>query len=137
MLDRSKQDFAQEVQQKFGKCPISLLIDSTGADILNTSFDLMRNLGHVISFGEASGKPYDNLWSQLVLRSLTFSRLHIGHLDNQSSDWLNAQKTLQEMIKNRKLKLFIEHIFSIVDFKLAYQLLASRKVSGKILLKTK
>ena len=137
VLDRTKQQFTDQIQQKFGKSPIRLLIDSTGADILNDSFDLMQNLGHVVSYGEASGKPYENLWSQLVLRSLTFSRLHIGHIDHQSDEWLQSQATIQEMIKDKKLKLFIEHTFSIEDFDLAYQSLDSRKVSGKILIKIK
>ena len=57
VLDRTKQQFTEEIQQKFGKSPIRLLIDSTGADILNDSFDLMQNLGHVVSYGEASGQP--------------------------------------------------------------------------------
>ena len=74
VLDRTKHDFTNEIQQKFGKTPVRLLIDSTGAEILNDSFDLMQNLGHVVSYGEASGKPYDNLWSQLVLR---LSLIHI------------------------------------------------------------
>ena len=97
----------------------------------------MQNLGHVVSYGEASGKPYDNLWSQLVLKSLTFSRLHIGHINHQSEEWLQSQIKIQEMIKNRELEIFIEHIFSLDDFNMAYQALDSRKVSGKILIKIK
>ncbi len=137
VLDRTKQDFTYEIEKKFGKNPIRLLFDSTGAKILNSSFDLMQNLGHVISYGEASGKPYDNLWSQLVLRSLTFSRLHIGHINHQSEEWEHAQITIQEMIKNGELKLFTEHIFSLKDFDSAYHALDSRKVAGKILIKIK
>ena len=41
------------------------------------------------------------------------------------------------MIKYKKLALFIEHIFAIEDFDLAYQSLDSRKISGKILIKIK
>jgi len=137
VLDRTKQDFTYEIEKKFGKNPIRLLFDSTGAKILNSSFDLMQNLGHVISYGEASGKPYDNLWSQLVLRSLTFSRLHIGHINHQSEEWEHAQITIQELIKNGELKLFTEHIFSLKDFDSAYHALDSRKVAGKILIKIK
>jgi NADPH2:quinone reductase len=137
VLDRTQQDFTKEIQQKFGKSPVRLLIDSTGADILNNSFDLMQNLGHVVSYGEASGKPYDNLWSQLVLKSLTFSRLHIGHINHQSEEWLQSQIKIQEMIKNRELEIFIEQIFSLDDFNMAYRALDSRKVSGKILIKIK
>ncbi len=137
VLDRTKQDFTYEIEKKFGKNPIRLLFDSTGAKILNSSFDLMQNLGHVISYGEASGKPYDNLWSQLVLRSLTFSRLHIGHINYQSEEWEHAQITIQELIKHGELKLFTEHIFSLKDFDSAYHALDSRKVAGKILIKIK
>ena len=137
VLDRNKHDFTYEIQKKFGRNPIRLLIDSTGAEILNSSFGLMQNLGHVISYGEASGKPYDNLWSQLVPRSLTFSRLHIGHINHQSEEWAKAQITIHELIKNGKLKLFTEHIFSLYDFDLAYRALDSRKISGKILIKIK
>ena len=123
VVNRATQDFTKEIQQKFGKTPVRLLFDSTGADILNDSFDLMQNLGHVVSYGEASGKPFDNLWAQLVLKSLTFSRLHIGHINHQSEDWLTSQKVIQKMIQNGSLNIFIEHIFTLEEFNQAYQAL--------------
>lgn len=137
VVNRATQDFKKEIQQKFGKTPVRLLFDSTGADILNDSFDLMQNLGHVVSYGEASGKPFDNLWAQLVLKSLTFSRLHIGHINHQSEDWLTSQKVIQKMIQNGSLNIFIEHIFTLEEFNQAYQALESRQVSGKVLLRLK
>ena len=137
VVNRATQDFKKEIQQKFGKTPVRLLVDSTGADILNDSFDLMQNLGHVVSYGEASGKPFDNLWAQLVLKSLTFSRLHIGHINHQSEDWLTSQKVIQKMIQNGSLNIFIEHIFTLEEFNQAYQALESRQVSGKVLLRLK
>ena len=137
VVNRATQDFTKEIQQKFGKTPVRLLIDSTGADILNDSFDLMQNLGHVVSYGEASGKPFDNLWAQLVLKSLTFSRLHIGHINHQSEDWLTSQKVIQKMIQNGSLNIFIEHIFTLEEFNQAYKALESRQVSGKVLLRLK
>jgi NADPH2:quinone reductase len=137
VVNRATQDFTKEIQQKFGKTPVRLLFDSTGADILYDSFDLMQNLGHVVSYGEASGKPFDNLWAQLVLKSLTFSRLHIGHINHQSEDWLTSQKVIQKMIQNGSLNIFIEHIFTLEEFNQAYQALESRQVSGKVLLRLK
>ena len=137
VVNRATQDFTKEIQQKFGKTPVRLLVDSTGADILNDSFDLMQNLGHVVSYGEASGKPFDNLWAQLVLKSLTFSRLHIGHINHQSEDWLTSQKVIQKMIQNGSLNIFIEHIFTLEEFNQSYQALESRQVSGKVLWRLK
>ncbi len=76
----------------------------------------MKTLAHVVSYGEASGKPYTNLWEKLVEKSLTFSRLHIGHMDMTSEFWLEAQVTLQNLIKSGELKLFVEKIFNLNEF---------------------
>ena len=73
VIDRNKSSFVKEINQKYGDNCIDILIDSTGAEILDASFNLMKKLAHVISYGEASGKPYNNLWEKLVEKSLTFS----------------------------------------------------------------
>ena len=44
----------------------------------------IRKLGHVVSFGEAEGRPFPNLWERLVAKSLTFTRFHLGHVDFSS-----------------------------------------------------
>jgi len=137
VIDRSKHNFIEEIETRYGKNPISLLIDSTGAQILDDSFQLMENLGHVVSYGEASGKPYENLWSQLVKKSLTFSRLHIGHIDPCSKGWKEAQNFIQEKLVTEELKLYIDSIYDMNECHLAYEKLESRTVSGKVLIKIK
>ena len=137
VINRNEKDFVKEVSQDFGKNCIELAIDSTGAEVLDKTFMLMKNLGHIVSYGEASGPPYSNLWSRLVSKSLTFSRLHIGHIDSESTAWKQVHKYLQGLIIQNKLRLFIEKILPLENFHTAYQNLESRKVSGKILLKLK
>ena len=111
IIDRTQKNFVEEIELLYGNRPLDLLIDSTGAQILDDSFRLMKNLAHVVSYGEASGKPYSNLWEKLVEKSLTFSRLHIGHMDFTSEYWLDAQIKIQNLIKSGELKLFVEKIF--------------------------
>ncbi len=137
VIDRNQDNFIEEIQKHYGNSPINLLIDSTGAEILDESFKLMKNLAHVVSYGEASGKPYTNLWERLVEKSLTFSRLHIGHMDFMNKYWLDAQLEIQNLIKNGKLKLFVEKVFNLDEIDELYDTLKSRKVSGKLLLKFK
>ena len=137
VIDRSQDNFIEEIQKNYGNRPINLLIDSTGAEILDDSFKLMKNLAHVVSYGEASGKPYTNLWERLVEKSLTFSRLHIGHMDFMNKYWLDAQLEIQNLIKNGELKLFVEKIFDLDEIDKLYNTLQSRKVSGKLILKFK
>ena len=57
---------------------VDKLINSTGASILDRSFACIRKLGHVVSYGEAEGRPLPNLWERLVASSLTFTRLPIS-----------------------------------------------------------
>lgn len=137
VIDRSQNNFVKEIENLYGNTPIDLLIDSTGAEILDDSFQLMRNLAHVVSYGEASGKPYTNLWERLVQKSLTFTRLHIGHMDMTSEYWLVAQEKIQSLIESGELKLFIEEVFELTEFDKLYERLESRGVGGKLLLKFK
>ena len=137
VINRSQKNFVEEIELLYGDRPLDLLIDSTGAEILDNSFRLMKNLAHVVSYGEASGKPYTNLWEKLVEKSLTFTRLHIGHMDMTSEYWLEAQVKIQKLITSGELKLFVEKIFDLNEFDNLYETLQSRRVGGKLLLKFK
>ena len=110
------------------------IVDSTGASILDKSFAAIRPLGHVVSYGEAEGKPYDTLWEQLVRKSLTFTRLHIGHLDYTSDTWRDATKTVLGMIRDGKLRMPIKGIYPMEDVADMFAALASRQTAGKLLL---
>lgn len=81
VINRSEADFVEETLKATGGRGVDKVVDSTGASILDRSFDVIRPLGHVVSYGEAEGKPFPNLWEQLVRKSLTFTRMHLGHLD--------------------------------------------------------
>ncbi len=137
VINRNNSNFVDEIEKKYGINSVDYLIDSTGAEILNDSFKLMKNLAHVISYGEASGKPYQNLWDNLITKSLTFSRLHIGHMDFKSDYWLDAQRKIQDLICAGELKIFIEKVFNLDEIDSLYETLAGRKVGGKLLLEFK
>src|SRR5690606_5306559 len=84
---RDDEDFCAMVRQFTQGRGVDKIIDSTGGSILDRSFEVIRLMGHVVSYGEAEAKPYANLWERLMRRSLTFSRLHIGHVDTGSEAW--------------------------------------------------
>ena len=134
VINRSERRFEDEVLAFTGGEPVDKIIDSTGASILDRSFELIRPLGHVISYGEAEGKPFDNLWERLVRRSLTFTRLHIGHLDCRSDAWAEGAKSMLDHIQKGAVKVPIEGIFPMTDAAAMFEQLASRRISGKLLL---
>jgi NADPH:quinone reductase len=135
VIHRSEEDFAAVANGLTGGRGVDKVIDSTGGSILDNSFDCIRHLGHVVSYGEAEAKPYPNLWERLVRKSLTFTRLHIGHIDTASDAWRTGIERVFAMVAAGELKVPIEHVFEMADVHRMYAMLESRQVAGKLLLK--
>ena len=83
VINRDDEDFVAATLAFTGGKLVDKIVDSTGASILDRSFAAIRNLGHVVSYGEAEGRPFPDLWQRLVTKSLTFTRFHLGHVDFQ------------------------------------------------------
>lgn len=132
---RSEDDFVDACLAMTGGRGVDKVVDSTGASILDKSFDAIKPLGHVVSYGEAEGKPYETLWQRLVSKSLTFTRMHLGHLDYGSLQWREGSSTVLSMIEQRTLKVPIEGTFGLNNVNELYAALASRNTAGKLLLK--
>lgn len=135
VVNRSQADFVEATLEFTKGLGVDKVIDSTGASILDRSFDTIRPLGHVVSYGEAEGPPYPNLWEQLVKKSLTFTRLHLGHLDYGSEDWKNGHQAVLSAIMENTLKVPIEGVFAFEDVGDMFAALESRQLSGKVILK--
>jgi len=132
---RAKHDFCAMVNEFTKGQGVDKVIDSTGGSILDQSFDCIRTLGHVVSYGEAEGKPYPNLWERLVRKSLTFTRLHIGHIDCNSAAWREGAEKVMRLIAAGSLRVPIEGVYDLEDAYEMYQRLESRSVAGKLLLR--
>ncbi|MEL6170258.1 MAG: zinc-binding dehydrogenase [Pseudomonadota bacterium] len=132
---RTEADFVAVCLEMTGGKGVDKVVDSTGASILNRSFEAIRPLGHVVSYGEAEGKPFDTLWEQLVRKSLTFTRLHIGHLDYSSETWHRAVQSVVDMISSGALDIPVKGIFELGEVGKMFDALASRQTAGKLILK--
>lgn len=135
VINRANEDFAAAVLKMTRGKGADKVIDSTGGSILDKSFDCIRVLGHVVSYGEAEARPLPNLWERLVRKSLTFSRLHIGHIDHASIAWANGANTVMGSIASGRIAVPIEGTFGLEDVHAMYARLESRTVAGKLLLK--
>lgn len=132
---RSEEDFVRAALEMTGGRGVDKVVDSTGASILDRSFDAIRPLGHVVSYGEAEGKPYDTLWERLVQKSLTFTRLHVGHLDYTSEVWHRSTQAVLDMIEKGQLTIPIEGCFTLDTVSDMFSALASRQTAGKLIMR--
>jgi len=127
-------NFVKDVLAATDGIGVDAIFDSVGAATLDRSFDAIRTWGHVVSFGEASGKPFPNLWERMVPKSATLSRFHLGHVDPTSATWKAAVTDVLSAIGDGGLKIFIEGIFPLERAAEMHLRLESRQVSGKLLL---
>jgi len=131
---RQDEDFVAAVMAFTRGRGVDKLIDSTGASILDRSFACIRKLGHVVSYGEAEGRPLPNLWERLVARSLTFTRFHLGHVDFGSDKWRQSLDEVVGGIAEGRLTVHIEAVFPFEQAGEMLDRLSSRQVSGKLIL---
>jgi NADPH2:quinone reductase len=135
VINRADEDFVAAVMAFTGGKGVDKIVDSTGGTILDRSFETIRLLGHVVSYGEAEGRPQANLWERLVRKSLTFTRLHLGHIDCRSEAWRNAARDVIGMVQSGALAVPIEGVFPLERVHDMYARLESRQVAGKLLLR--
>lgn len=131
---RDAEDFVSVALEMTGGRGVDKVVDSTGASILERSFDAIRPLGHVVSYGEAEGKPYDTLWERLVQKSLTFTRLHVGHLDYRSERWREGTVAVLDMIASGALRVPVEGCYRLETVTEMFAALASRQTAGKLIM---
>jgi len=134
VVNRETEDFVAVVMEMTNGRGVDKVVDSTGATILDRSFDCIRKLGHVVSYGEAEGKPLANLWERLVQKSLTFTRLHVGHLDNHSPFWMRGVEKVLSAITAGHLQVPIAGTFPMADAEAMFAALDSRQTAGKLIL---
>jgi NADPH2:quinone reductase len=134
VINRGEEDFVAAVAEFTKGEGVDKIIDSTGGSILDASFATIRKLGHVVSFGEAEGRPQANLWERLVSKSLTFTRFHLGHMDFNSEAWRKAASEVMQAVADGSLQVPIEGVYAFEDVHAMYAKLESRQVSGKLLL---
>ena len=135
VINRKTEDFVSVCNEMTGGRGVDRVIDSTGATILDRSFDCIRRLGQVVSYGEAEGKPLPNLWERLVQKSLTFTRLHIGHLDNRGDAWQQGIESVVGAIMAGALQVPIAGSFALEDAEAMFAALDSRQTAGKLILR--
>ncbi|MGB7975038.1 MAG: zinc-binding dehydrogenase [Roseiarcus sp.] len=134
VINRKDEDFVEAVMRFTEGRGVDKVLDSTGASILDRSFSTIRKLGHVVSFGEAEGRPLPNLWERLVARSLTFTRFHLGHADFSSRPWRQSIDAVLSGIMDGSLKVPLEETFPFNEAGAMLDRLASRQVAGKLIL---
>lgn len=131
---RGDEDFEAAALDFTGGRGVDLAIDSLGGATLDRTFDAVKKLGHIVSIGEAEGEPLKNIRERLMVRSQTFTRLHLGHVEPESEAWRDGVAHVVRGILDGWLKVPIEGVYPMAEAAEMHRRLESRQVAGKLLL---
>ena len=135
VINYATEDFEKAVLDFTGGKGVDLAINSYGASMLDRVFGVVRPLGHIISIGEAEGQPFKNIRERILPRSQTFTRLHLGHVDQSSPEWDAGVAHCLKGLSEGWLKVPIEGVFPLAQAADMHRRLEGRQVAGKLLLK--
>ncbi len=135
VIQYTKQDFEAEVKRITGGRGVDVVYDGVGAATFDKGLSCLRPRGLMVLFGQASG-PLPPLDLQVLNQrgSLFVQRPSLNHHIATREDLLQRAGDVLGWVRDRKLKLRIEHQLPLAQAAEAHRLLEGRKSTGKILL---
>lgn len=130
----TRDDFAKRARALTGGRGVDVVYDGVGRDTFQRSLDALANLGHMVSYGTASGAvaPFD--LARLAANSLTVSRPVLFHY-TQDRERLEAMAARTfEAVRTAKIRPHLGLRLPLRDAADAHRALESRTTTGAIVL---
>jgi NADPH:quinone reductase len=128
-------DFEAETKRLMGGKGVDVVYDSVGRTTFEKGLNLLRPRGMMALFGGSSGAvaPIDPI-TLTQKGSLFLTRPSLGAYVLTPEELRKRAGAVFGMIRDGKLNLRIEHIYSLADAQRAHRDLEGRKTTGKLLL---
>jgi NADPH2:quinone reductase len=134
-INYRKESFVERVKALTGGKGVPVVFDSVGKDTFAGSLDCLQPRGLMVSFGNSSGAvpPFEPaILSQKG--SLYLTRPTLGTYAAKRDDLLAAARDLFEIVSSGKVKIEINHRYSLKDAAQAHRDLEARKTTGSTIL---
>lgn len=133
VINYKEEDVVARVQEITNKKGVSVSFDSVGKATWDISLQSLGKLGHLVSFGNASGvvEPFSIL--TLSPKSLSVTRPVLNNYVSDSESWDNLVKGFYDLVASGVVKVSISKVYPIKDFSQALSDLQSGKTTGKLL----
>jgi NADPH2:quinone reductase len=131
----TEQDFESETKRLTNNQGVQVVYDSVGKTTFDKSLNVLRPRGYMVLYGGSSGAvpPFD-LIELSQKGSLFLTRPTLGHYILTREDLEKRASAVLGMVASGKLKLRVEHIYSLKDAQQAHIELQGRKTTGKLVL---
>ncbi|MBI4594073.1 MAG: quinone oxidoreductase [Candidatus Rokubacteria bacterium] len=131
----TRQDFEAEVKGLTGGKGVQVIYDGVGKDTFDKGLNCLAPRGMMVLFGQASG-PVGLVDPQVLNAkgSLFLTRPSLFHHIATRQELVARAGELLGWIRDGKVKLRMEHDYSLKDAAEAHRALEARKTTGKVLL---
>jgi NADPH2:quinone reductase len=128
-------ELVSKVNELTGNKGVNVVLDGVGASTFDVSLKVVRRLGTVISFGNASGAvPPVNIM-RLAEKNIRLMRTTLFQYITTREEFDALSSELLGLVAEGKLQFAIHKVYPIQDVKQAHDDLEGRKTTGKLLLK--
>jgi len=128
-------ELVAKVNELTGNKGVHVVLDGVGASTFDVSLKVVRRLGTVISFGNASGAvPPVNIM-RLAEKNIRLMRTTLFQYITTREEFDALSSELLGLVAKGKLQFAIHKVYPIQDVKQAHDDLESRKTTGKLVLK--
>ena len=131
----TQSDFETETKRLTGGRGVDVVYDSVGKTTFEKGLNVLRPRGMMALFGGSSGAvpPFDPI-TLTQKGSLYLTRPSIGHYIITRQELQQRAGAVFGLIREKKLKLRIEHVYPLQQAVQAHRDLEGRKTTGKLLL---
>ena len=131
----TQSDFEAETKRLTGGRGVDVVYDSVGKTTFEKGLNVLRPRGMMVLYGGSSGAvpPFDPI-TLTGKGSLFLTRPSLQHYIISRQEIEQRSAAVFKMIGDGKLKLRIEHIYSLAEAQQAHRDLEGRKTTGKLLL---
>lgn len=130
----TREDFVARVKEITGGKGVSVVYDGVGKDTFLKSLECLAMLGHLVSYGAASGVPDPISVAQLAPRSASLTRPTLFHYTADPANLRKMARDLFAVVTSGAVKVQKPAEYKLRDAAKAHEDLTSRKTTGSLIL---
>jgi NADPH:quinone reductase len=129
-----QEDFVAKVLEITGGRGCNVVYDAVGRDTILRSIDCLAPLGHLVSYGQASGHVQGVDVAGLAARSATISRPSFGHFTDTPAKVRAITDRLFEALRRGDIRVEVGLRLKLREAAEAHRALEARETTGSIVL---
>lgn len=136
-VNYSKPDWSNKVKDLTDGKGVDIVFEMVGGEVYNESLKCLKQGGHIIVFGCASGVQGTIHPEFFVDENITQSGFNLAFfINNKMELWQQALETVIGLLMQGKLKVEIAHRYALEDASSAHKAVENRETTGKVILTT-